>query len=76
MTTISPELAHLLRTIDFPAHASDLVREAIRERVPQAEVRRLEQMTPRSYTGRFDVLRELRWNHAVAHTGHRQPVLA
>jgi hypothetical protein len=67
MPTISPELTALLKGMDYPAHQSDLVREASREGIARAELMRLAQMTPRSYSGRFDVMSELRWNHS-AHT--------
>jgi hypothetical protein len=64
MLTISAELTALLKAMEYPAHQSDLVREAARERIPEAELARLMRMTPRSYSGRFDVLRELRWDRA------------
>jgi hypothetical protein len=59
--SISMELNSLLKTMDYPAYKSDLVREAIRDRINQAELTRLQNMMPRSYSGRYDVLRELKF---------------
>jgi hypothetical protein len=59
--SISIELNSLLKTMDYPASKSDLVREAVRDRINQAELARLRAMMPRSYSGRYDVLRELKW---------------
>ena len=75
MSTISADLADLLRTIDYPAHQTDLVREARKEGISRAEVSRLAGMTPRSYSGRFDVMSELRWNRALfSRTSSLQPL--
>jgi hypothetical protein len=59
--SISIELNSLLKTMDYPAYKSDLVREAIRDRINETELTRLQSMMPRSYSGRYDVLRELKW---------------
>jgi hypothetical protein len=58
--SISVELNTLLKSIDYPAHKSDLVREAVRDRINQSELARLQGMMPRSYSGRYDVIRELK----------------
>jgi Protein of unknown function (DUF2795) len=62
--SISTELNMLLKSIDYPAHKSDLVREAIRDGINQSELARLQGMMPRSYSGRYDVLRELKWQRS------------
>jgi hypothetical protein len=63
--SISTELNTLLKSIDYPAHKSDLVREAIRDGINQTELARLQGMMPRSYSGRYDVLRELKWQRTL-----------
>jgi hypothetical protein len=74
MTTISAELNSLLKSMEYPAHRSDLVREAAREGVRDAEYQRLTRITPRSYSGRFDVLRELALGRMTAPTTSLAPV--
>ncbi|WP_213815582.1 hypothetical protein [Glaciihabitans sp. dw_435] len=66
MSTISSELAELLKEFDYPAHQSDLIREARREGVRVADVNRLARMAPRNYSGRSDVMRELRRDRSQA----------
>ena len=77
MSTISAELVELLKAFDYPAHQSDLVREARREGICASEVSRLTQITPRNYSGRFDVMRELRRDRAQSASAARlQPAMS
>lgn len=76
MSAVSTDLGQFLKTMDYPAHQSDLVREAVREGLAPDEVSRLRRIAPRSYSGRFDVLLELRWERATGGpTRISQPLL-
>jgi hypothetical protein len=58
----STQMKTLLTTIDFPAHPSDLLREAARDGVPAHEVEQLGLLPDRAYQGAHDVTRTLRHN--------------
>jgi hypothetical protein len=59
----SIQLKTLLTTIDYPAHPSDLIREAERDGVPAHEVGQLALLPDRAYQGMHDVSRTLRHHH-------------
>lgn len=58
--TISAEMKTLLSTIDYPAHPSDLLREAARDGVSSRDVEQLAMLPDRAYQGMHDVARTLR----------------
>lgn len=74
--TISTELTTLLRAMDYPAYKDDLLREAIREGINDSDLFRLAEMTPRSYNGRYDVVRELKWGRVWDRTTVRSALTA
>jgi len=75
---ISPEMSLFLGSMDYPAHRDDLVREARRDGLAPHDLARLAEITPRSYSGRMDVARELRWGRGRAGASSRlaTPALA
>ena len=62
---ISVEMKTLLSTIDYPAHPSDLLREAARDGVSTDEVEQLAMLPDRAYQGMHDVTRTLRQHHGT-----------
>lgn len=56
----STHLKTLLAEIDYPAHPSDLLREAARDGVPAYEIEQLSLLPDRAYQGSHDVTRTLR----------------
>lgn len=55
----SQQMTTLLTSIDYPAHPSDLIREAMRDDVPAHERAQLDQLPDRAYQGVLDVARTL-----------------
>lgn len=55
----SQQMTTLLTSIDYPAHPSDLIREAMRDGVPVHERAQLNQLPDRAYQGVLDVARTL-----------------
>jgi hypothetical protein len=60
---ISTEMSQFLSSMDYPAHRHDLVREATRDGLNVTDLARLAEVTPRSYSGKLDVMLELKWKH-------------
>lgn len=56
----SIHLKKLLAEIDYPAHPSDLLREAARDGVPAYEIEELSLLPDRAYQGSHDVTRTMR----------------